>query len=66
MTLMADEYGLDQVKENLLTANGVNSRISVSAPHVVSEAMGVKQMLYKRSSLASIRVEEDCCCMMGN
>jgi hypothetical protein len=21
---------------------------------------------YKRSSLASIKVEEDCCCMMGN
>jgi S-adenosylmethionine decarboxylase len=66
MTLMADEFGLDQVKENPLTATGVNSRIAVSAPPVVSEATGVKQMLYKRSTLASIRVEEDCCCMMGN
>jgi S-adenosylmethionine decarboxylase len=66
MTLMADEYGLDQVKNNPLTANGVNSRISVSAPHIVLEAMGVKQMLYKRSSLASIRIEEDNCCMMAN
>jgi S-adenosylmethionine decarboxylase len=66
MTLMADEFGLDQVKENPLTATGVNSRIAVSAPQIVSETTGVKQMLYKRSSLASIRVEEDCCCMMGN
>lgn len=66
MTLMADEDGLDQVKENPLTSSGPRSRISVPAPRSVTEATGVKQFLYKRSTLASIKVEEDCCCMMGH
>lgn len=25
-----------------------------------------KDMLYKRTNLESIQVEDDCCCMMGN
>jgi hypothetical protein len=66
MTLMADEEGLKQVKDNPLTAWGVDSRVIIPAPRSVSEATGVKHMLYKRSTLASIKVEEDCCCMMGN
>lgn len=66
MTLMADDLGLHQVKENPLTGSGQDSTIVVPSPRSISEATGVKQMLYKRSSFASIKVEEDCCCMMGN
>lgn len=66
MTLMADEAGLNQVKENPLTSSGPASKIVVPAPRAVLEATGVKQMLYKRNTVASIKVEDDCCCMMGN
>lgn len=66
MTLMADEAGLMQVKENPLRDSGNLSTITVPAPRAVADATGQKQMMYKRSSLASIRVEDDCCCMMGN
>jgi S-adenosylmethionine decarboxylase len=66
MTLMADEAGLHQVKENPMTGSGTESQILVPAPRDVAEATGNKQMMYKRSTLASINVEEDCCCMMGN
>jgi len=66
MTLMADEAGLAQVKELPLISSGEGSKIIVPAPRAVSEATGVKQMQYKRSSVASIKVEDDCCCMMGN
>ena len=66
MTLMADEEGLNLLKENPLTASGAKSRIAVPAPRSVTEATGLKQLLYKRSTLASIKVEEDCCCMMGH
>ncbi|KAI2501016.1 Adenosylmethionine decarboxylase [Fragilaria crotonensis] len=60
MTLMADELGLHEMRENPLTESASGSRIVV--PAVGRE----KQMCYKRSSLASIKVEDDCCCMMGN
>jgi S-adenosylmethionine decarboxylase len=66
MTLMADDLGLGQIKENPLTGSGPDSKIVVPAPRSVAEATGMKQMMYKRSSCASIKVEEDCCCMMGN
>jgi S-adenosylmethionine decarboxylase len=66
MTLMADDLGLHQIKENPLTGSGPDSKIVVPAPRSVVDATGVKQMLYKRSTCASIKVEDDCCCMMGN
>jgi S-adenosylmethionine decarboxylase len=66
MTLMADEAGLNQIKENPLTSSAEGSKIVVPAPRAVADATGVNQMLYKRSTLASIQVEDDCCCMMGN
>lgn len=59
MTLMADEGGLKQISENPLLVGGIKSRISVPGGNKT-------QRLYKRSSLASIQVEEDCCCIMGN
>ena len=66
MTLMADELGLQQIKENALTGSGSESQIVVPAPTVLSETTGINQMMYKRSSCASIKVEDDCCCIMGN
>jgi S-adenosylmethionine decarboxylase len=66
MTLMADEAGLSQVKDNPLMVSGADAKIVVPSPRKVLEATGMKQMIYKRSSLASIQVEDDCCCMMGN
>jgi S-adenosylmethionine decarboxylase len=65
MTLMADELGLTQVKENPLTGSGAESKIVVPAPRSLADSQGVKQMLYKRNTVASINVEEYCC-MMGN
>jgi len=66
MTLMADEAGLKQMIENPFTGSGQASSIVTPAPREVSKATGIKQMMYKRGSVASIQVEEDCCCMMGN
>lgn len=66
MTLLADDLGLKQITENPLTGSGPESNIVVPAPRNIAEAAGIKQMLYKRSSVASIKVEDDCCCMMGN
>eukprot|EP00531_Pseudo-nitzschia_arenysensis_P010781 CAMPEP_0116128390 /NCGR_PEP_ID=MMETSP0329-20121206/7336_1 /TAXON_ID=697910 /ORGANISM="Pseudo-nitzschia arenysensis, Strain B593" /LENGTH=436 /DNA_ID=CAMNT_0003622529 /DNA_START=554 /DNA_END=1864 /DNA_ORIENTATION=- len=66
MTLMADDLGLDQVKENPLMGSGAESQIVVPAPRSIMDATGVKQMMYKRNTCASIKVEDDCCCMMGN
>mmetsp|Transcript_10470 Transcript_10470/g.22270 ORF Transcript_10470/g.22270 Transcript_10470/m.22270 type:complete len:447 (+) Transcript_10470:193-1533(+) len=66
MTLMADDLGLKQVKENPLLASGLESQIVVPASRTLTEATGIKRTMYKRSSCASIKVEGDCCCMMGN
>jgi S-adenosylmethionine decarboxylase len=66
MTLMADDLGLRQIRENPLTGSGLESQIVVPAPRSLTDAMGVKKMMYKRSTCASIKVEDDCCCMMGN
>lgn len=69
MTLMADEPALTQINENPLTAS---SKIAVPAPKLAVKeptptynVTGGKMMVYKRNTLASIQVEEDCCCMMG-
>jgi hypothetical protein len=102
MTLMADEGGLKQVKENPMTDCAAAAKIVVPATKPVAAlgksasftasgsaaaASGVgsaavpgvgagvgvsigkpagKSLIYKRSSLASIKVEEDSCYMMGN
>eukprot|EP00543_Licmophora_paradoxa_P017696 CAMPEP_0202460432 /NCGR_PEP_ID=MMETSP1360-20130828/43925_1 /ASSEMBLY_ACC=CAM_ASM_000848 /TAXON_ID=515479 /ORGANISM="Licmophora paradoxa, Strain CCMP2313" /LENGTH=425 /DNA_ID=CAMNT_0049082089 /DNA_START=140 /DNA_END=1417 /DNA_ORIENTATION=- len=54
MTLMADEYGLHEMRDNPLTGSAMSSRVVVPSGQ------------YKRQTLASIKVEDDCCCMMGN
>jgi S-adenosylmethionine decarboxylase len=69
MTLLADEGGLKQVKENPLTDSAADAKIVVPAEKAKvgsSVKMNVPAAAYKRSSLASIKVEEDCCCIMGN
>lgn len=58
MTLMADEGGIKQMKENPLTDSASAAKICVPAPK--------KSMMYKRTTVASIKVEQDCCCLMGN
>lgn len=61
LTLMADEGGLRQIKDIPLFAN---TSSSVFVP-VVGGNKG-DTMDYKRQNLASIQVEDDCCCLMGN
>mmetsp|Transcript_22020 Transcript_22020/g.31475 ORF Transcript_22020/g.31475 Transcript_22020/m.31475 type:complete len:456 (+) Transcript_22020:317-1684(+) len=63
MTLMADEGGLVQMGSNpLFEGSALKSQIAVSFNKTKP---GVKST-YKRSNLASIQVEDDVCCMMGN
>ena len=73
MTLMADEGGLKQVKDNPLADAAIDSKIVVPATKAPESGSALRlasftkqSFTYKRSSLASIKVEEDCCCMMGN
>mmetsp|Transcript_19402 Transcript_19402/g.22181 ORF Transcript_19402/g.22181 Transcript_19402/m.22181 type:complete len:421 (-) Transcript_19402:57-1319(-) len=58
MTLMADELGLQQMTEQ----NPLEAYSSIGIPTTTDES----SISFKRSSLASIKVEDDCCCMMGN
>jgi len=55
MTLMADEGGLKEIKGNPLLETAQCSRIQASGG-----------LVYKRTNIASIQVEDDCCCSMGN
>mmetsp|Transcript_16600 Transcript_16600/g.30014 ORF Transcript_16600/g.30014 Transcript_16600/m.30014 type:complete len:446 (-) Transcript_16600:220-1557(-) len=66
LTLMADELGLQQMKDNPFTASTTNAKVAATIPPTKGMNASKVQMLYKRSSLASIKVEDDCCCMMGN
>lgn len=66
MTLMADEAGLKQLQENPFTSSGPESAVVTPSPIAINKATGIKQMMYKRGNVASIQVEDDCCCMMGN
>jgi S-adenosylmethionine decarboxylase len=73
MTLMADEGGLKQVKDNPLADAAIDSKIVVPATKAPESGSALRlasftkqSFTYKRSSLASIKVEDDCCCMMGN
>ena len=61
MTLMADEGGIKQMKDNPMDDAKLAVPKGVSANGTKTEAA-----FYKRSSLASIQVEDDCCCLMAN
>lgn len=62
MTLMADEDGLKEMSQVPLTGPAAKARFII--PNRKSK--NASKLLYKRSSVASIAVEDDCCCMMGN
>jgi len=64
ITLMADEHGLKEIKTNPLDESSKLSTIVVPVKSVNSKKSG--NNLYKRTNLASIKVEDDCCCMMAN
>ena len=66
MTLMADEGGLKEINKNgnpLMEQTTKESKIIV--PNV-GKNDAKKNIIYKRTNLASITVEDDCVCMMGN
>ena len=67
LTLMADVDGFKEIKEIPLTATATASWIVVPAVGKSSTSVSVKkEMLYKRTTVASIKVEDDCICLMGN
>lgn len=72
LTLMADELGLKQIKENPLTDSSFDAKIVVPGAtkpgcgYSLANAGNRHPLVYKRSSTASIKVEDDCCCLMGN
>jgi S-adenosylmethionine decarboxylase len=61
MTLMADEGGLKEMKGNPLVDSKEFSRIAVPP-----KSKGEEKLVFNRTNVASITVEDDCCCMMGN
>lgn len=81
MTLMADEGGLAEMGKNPLFT-GSASKAQITAPFlktksgslraitststVTSTSVGHNRATYKRKDLASIQVEDDVCCFMGN
>lgn len=81
MTLMADEGGMAAIKDNPLADSAAEAKIVVPSarPPLYKEENSTasssarrasvdnpkSSFIYKRSSLASIKVEDDCCCMMG-
>lgn len=67
MTLMADEGGLAEISKNgnpLVNSSG-SSKIIVPQ-NVGKNTESKKNIIYKRTNLASITVEDDTVCMMGN
>ena len=84
LTLMADEAGLSQMRENPLAGSAAAAKIAVPtapipagtkdkaagaapvSPDSDAGASPAKKMVYKRTTLASIHVEDDQACMMGN
>ena len=61
ITLMADEGGLSEIKGNPLVDTKEFSRINVPP-----KSKADTKLAYRRTNIASIKVEDDCCCMMGN
>mmetsp|Transcript_20676 Transcript_20676/g.29187 ORF Transcript_20676/g.29187 Transcript_20676/m.29187 type:complete len:466 (+) Transcript_20676:270-1667(+) len=61
ITLMADEGGLRQMKGNPL-----EECTNITVPYMMEGGKVRNDMVYKRSTYAGIKVEEDINCMMGN
>jgi len=62
MTLMADEDGLKQMQKVPFKGSAADAKFLVPC----GKGKDMKKRAYRRSSVASIAVEDDCCCMMGN
>lgn len=69
MTLMADEGGLKEINKvgnPFLDQAGSSKIIVPPKANKNSPDMKKRNTVYKRTNLASITVEDDCVCMMGN
>lgn len=74
VTLMADEFGLKQMGKNPLftgSARGATIEVPIAKSKAAAAAPGSpsvcgKKASYRRSNVASIQVEDDVCCFMGN
>lgn len=74
VTLMADEFGLKQMGNNPLftgSARGATIEVPIAKSKAAAAAPGSpsvcgKKASYRRSNVASIQVEDDVCCFMGN
>lgn len=66
VTLMADEGGLKEIKGNPLVESADFAKIVVPHKSNNKACAKAKNFVYKRTNLASIKVEDDCCCLMGN
>mmetsp|Transcript_38436 Transcript_38436/g.86555 ORF Transcript_38436/g.86555 Transcript_38436/m.86555 type:complete len:480 (+) Transcript_38436:195-1634(+) len=82
VTLMADEFGLKEMGKNPLfmgSARGATIEVPIAKFKATAAAIGSptppavapasfcgKKASYKRSNVASIQVEDDVCCFMGN
>ena len=53
---------IKQMKQIPFTVSAVDAQVTVP----FGKGKDVQNMVYKRSSVASIAVEDDCVCMMGN
>ena len=62
LTMMADEAGLDQIRDNPLV-NSFKKPIIVPTKDAAGNSSFAA---YRRSGLASIQIEDDTCCLMGN
>jgi|EP01083_Nonionella_stella_P200054 S-adenosylmethionine decarboxylase len=68
MTLMADEGGLKEMNKNgNVFMDHAHGSSKIIVPNVGKNPVDMKKnIIYKRTNLASITVEDDCVCMMGN
>lgn len=67
MTLMADEGGLMEISKNGNPLVDQKDGSKIIVPNVGKNGIEMKKnIVYKRTNLASITVEDDCVCMMGN
>jgi len=62
MTLMADEDGLVEMIDNPFKANSRDAKVNVHNGGKEKDVI----LSYRRSTTASIKAEEDYCCMVGN
>mmetsp|Transcript_15854 Transcript_15854/g.18421 ORF Transcript_15854/g.18421 Transcript_15854/m.18421 type:complete len:468 (-) Transcript_15854:134-1537(-) len=65
MTLMADEGGVNEIAKGGCPLIGKAADSQIIVPSKIADG-NKKNIVFKRSNLASITAENDCCCLMGN